>query len=185
MRLGAPFLPQYGGWLCPSRGLPSTLVVKGAPPLPPNSDLQLFSGFRWSLHRWRTTMANCCGVHASTPQVIVCVTHKASSIVRRPSLEDTRAREHSFVLTVPLEQLIDLCAFNARGYGQDRRLPLPTGRHQRGHRDQGGLPRVATSLHAGELQPCQEGRGCPGEATQRAIKKNNLKLIGIYETWNK
>ena len=67
-------------------------------------------------------MASCRGVHASKSQAIVCVTPKASLIVRGPSLSKSRmptwctwkAREQAFVLTMPLDcdHLIELSAFN-------------------------------------------------------------------------
>ena len=74
-------------------------------------------------------------------------------------LEATRARENDFVMTVPLDR----------------------------QAIKGGPPRIATSLHPRELQPCQGGRGCLEDAEvkllNKTIKNNNVKLLAIYETW--
>ena len=70
-------------------------------------------------------------------------------------------------------------------FGQDRRLPLPTGCRQGGPRNKGGPPRIATAPHARELQPRQglvkDGENAEEKLINETIKKNNLKLLNIYE----
>ena len=82
-----------------------------------------------------------------------------------------------------LDHIDDLCAFNGdmdkvAGYLCTKDICNEADKILKG-----GPPPIATSLHARELKPCQGRRGCRQQAPIGNYKRNNVKLLAIYETW--
>ena len=119
--------PTTTTWIvCLSHGPPSKMVVKGGPPLPPNSDSLFFRISVVVAQMWNNNGKLSWGACINTTGNRVCDPHfqcqfnrergefEAVTCADVVELEAKRARDNGFVMimTVPLDHLVELCAFN-------------------------------------------------------------------------
>ena len=99
-------------------------------------------------------------------------------------LEDDRAWANSVLMTVPLDQIIEWCTFNGdfdkiAGYlcQQDVGKEADEIRQD--------PPELPPRSMRGSCSPVKDGENAEEKLINETIKKNNLKLLTIYETWKK